>query len=72
MKKVDVVSTFKFFIKLRRALKHDRTLNMIMQGIQRVRDIYGMKFTEAVKYIVNKRKQLIYDTVERICGVDLD
>ena len=72
MKKVDVLSSFKFFIKLHRALKHDRTLQMIMQGVQRVRDEYCMEFNEAVAYIVNKRKQLICDTVEKICGVDLD
>ena len=38
MKNVDVLSSFKFFIKLRRALKHNRTLQTVMKGIQHVRD----------------------------------
>ena len=44
---------------------------MIMQGVQRVRDKFNMEFNEAVAYTANKNKNLIYNTVERICGVDL-
>ena len=43
-----------------------------MQGVQRVRGEYCMEFNEAVAYTVNKKRNLIYNTVERICGEDLD
>ena len=43
-----------------------------MDTIKKVRGKYGMKFTEAVDYSVDKKKQLIYNVVEKVCGVDLD
>ena len=56
VKKCDALSSFKFFVNLCQALKGDSILQIIMGTIKKVRDKYGMKFTEAVDYAVDKKK----------------
>ena len=58
----NALSSFKFFVQLCQALKHDRTLRIIMDTIKKGREKYGMKLKEAVDYAVDKKKQLIYNT----------
>ena len=68
----NALSSFKFFVQICQALKHDRTLRIIMDTIKKGREKYGMKLKEAVDYAVDKKKQLIYNAVDGIDSDDQD